>query len=408
LNAFNARDDPAEAAARTADYVAHAPESIEPAVLDSDAWLGFLGVFLEGVPGSPFEVLGLLGRRGDVALRLLFTGTHTGNFRGLRDRPQSGSPACEINRMAGGRVAEHWFQLDSVTLFEQLGLRVVPGPRLLHALASSVSKQLAKRRRTVLIVHVPTTGGAATRRRRLQRWVPRSENSMPEPTTRSFTVRETTTSPGAACTITGRDVHGDAPMSSPQLAFAGRRPARIWIPRGSDVRMSSSAHWIARAGPSKVLEAVSVDFTSRPRTDRARRRTSRWWASSTSRNAVTRGPTFARGVDDVVKSTVAKRAIGLAFSARAGEELLCTSPPIIYPSYRGSWSSPSSSTIRALGMVLREPAPMADVDETVEAAMQNERGSVDRSGRCRAVDGHETSRQQPDHSRVAVARAIRR
>jgi hypothetical protein len=32
-----------------------------------------------------------------------------------------------------GKVAEHWFQLDGVTLFEQLGLRLVPGPRLLPA-----------------------------------------------------------------------------------------------------------------------------------------------------------------------------------------------------------------------------------------------------------------------------------
>jgi len=53
--------------------------------------------------------------------------------------------------MVDGKVAEHWFQLDSVTLFEQAGLRVVPGPRLLpRLLASPVTRLLAKRRRTVL------------------------------------------------------------------------------------------------------------------------------------------------------------------------------------------------------------------------------------------------------------------
>ena len=36
-DAFNARDDAAEAAARTADYIAHAPESIQPAALDREA-----------------------------------------------------------------------------------------------------------------------------------------------------------------------------------------------------------------------------------------------------------------------------------------------------------------------------------------------------------------------------------
>jgi hypothetical protein len=52
----------------------------------------------------------------------------------------------EINRMAEGKVAEHWFQLDSLTLFQQLGLHVVPGPRLLMRLtAASLAKRLRSR-----------------------------------------------------------------------------------------------------------------------------------------------------------------------------------------------------------------------------------------------------------------------
>ena len=53
--------------------------------------------------------------------------------------------------MGDGKIAEHWFQLDAVTLFEQLGLRIVPGPRLLpRLLASPITRLLGKRRRTVL------------------------------------------------------------------------------------------------------------------------------------------------------------------------------------------------------------------------------------------------------------------
>ena len=82
-----------------------------------------------------------------VAQRILFTGTHTGTFRGL---PPTGRQVrfsgLEINRMVDGKVAEHWFQLDAVTLFEQLGLRVVPGPRLLpRLLASPVTRLLGRR-----------------------------------------------------------------------------------------------------------------------------------------------------------------------------------------------------------------------------------------------------------------------
>jgi hypothetical protein len=51
-----------------------------------------------------------------------------------------------MDRMVDGKVAEHWFQLDQVTLFQQLGLRVVPGPRLLpRLLTHQAGKLLGKR-----------------------------------------------------------------------------------------------------------------------------------------------------------------------------------------------------------------------------------------------------------------------
>ncbi|HEX5923633.1 MAG TPA: ester cyclase [Baekduia sp.] len=151
IDAFNARDDAAEAAARTADYIAHAPESIQPAALDSDAWVGFLGVFVEGFPDLHLEVQDSSADEGMVAQRILFTGTHSGPFRGL---PPTGRTVrfsgLEINRMVDGQVAEHWFQLDTLTLFEQLGLLVVPGPRLLpRLLASPITRLVGKRRRTI-------------------------------------------------------------------------------------------------------------------------------------------------------------------------------------------------------------------------------------------------------------------
>src|SRR2546430_14578971 len=151
IDAFNARDDAAEAAARTADYIAHAPDSIETESLDADAWVAFLGAFLEGFPDLHLEVLDSSADEGMVAQRILFTGTHTGSFRGLPPtNRQARFSGLEINRMVDGKVAEHWFQLDAVTLFEQLGLRVVPGPRLLpRLLASPVTRLLGRRRRMV-------------------------------------------------------------------------------------------------------------------------------------------------------------------------------------------------------------------------------------------------------------------
>jgi predicted ester cyclase len=103
--------------------------------LDSDAWVEFLSAFRTGFPDLHLEVKDAVADEGMTAQRILFTGTQTGPFRGL---PPTGREVrfsgIEINRMADGKVIEHWFQLDALTLFQQLGLRVVPGPRLLPRL----------------------------------------------------------------------------------------------------------------------------------------------------------------------------------------------------------------------------------------------------------------------------------
>ena len=148
IDAANAHDDAGEAAVRTADYIAHAPDSIETAALDSDAWVEFLGVFYEGFPDLHLEVEDSVADEGMAAQRILFTGTHTGNFRGLPPTHRSVRfSGLEINRMVDGKVAEHWFQLDALTLFEQLGLRVIPGPRLLPRLLAASVRRLFERKR---------------------------------------------------------------------------------------------------------------------------------------------------------------------------------------------------------------------------------------------------------------------
>ena len=146
IAAFNARDDEGEAGARTAGYIAHAPDSMRLPALDSDAWVEFLGSFVEGFPDLHLEVQDTVADEGMTAQRILFTGTHTGPFRGL---PPTGREVrfsgIEINRMVDGAVAEHWFQLDALTLFEQLGLRVVPGPRLLPRLIAASLVRLGRK-----------------------------------------------------------------------------------------------------------------------------------------------------------------------------------------------------------------------------------------------------------------------
>ncbi len=147
IEVFNERDDAAEADVRGQDYVAYAPASLEPAPLDGEAWTRFLGGFVEGFPDLRIRVEDAVAEGDLVAQRVHFEGTHTGVFQGLPPTHRKVSfSGLELNRFVDGRVAEHWFQLDSLTLLQQLGLVVIPGPRVLpRVLAHQVKKLRGKR-----------------------------------------------------------------------------------------------------------------------------------------------------------------------------------------------------------------------------------------------------------------------
>jgi predicted ester cyclase len=147
IEVFNERDDAGEAEVRAQDYVAYAPVSLEPAPLDSEAWTRFLAGFVEGFPDLQLTVEDAVAEGDLVAQRVHFEGTHTGEFQGLPPTHRKVTfSGLELNRFVDGQVTEHWFQLDALTLLQQLGLVVVPGPRLLpRILAHQVTKLRRKR-----------------------------------------------------------------------------------------------------------------------------------------------------------------------------------------------------------------------------------------------------------------------
>ena len=147
IEVFNDRDDAAEAEVRGPGYIAYAPASLEPAPLDSEAWTRFLAGFVEGFPDLQITVEDAVGEGDLVAQRVHFAGTHTGEFQGLPPTHRKVEfSGLELNRFVDGRVAEHWFQLDALTLLQQLGLVVVPGPRLLPRILAQQAKKLRKKR----------------------------------------------------------------------------------------------------------------------------------------------------------------------------------------------------------------------------------------------------------------------
>jgi predicted ester cyclase len=147
IEVFNARDDAGEADVRTQDYVAYAPASLEPAPLDSEAWTRFLAGFVQAFPDLKLTVEDAVAEGDLVAQRVRFEGTHTGEFQGLPPTHRKVTFAgLELNRFVDGRVAEHWFQMDSLTLLHQLGLVVVPGPRSLPRVLAHQLKKLRRKR----------------------------------------------------------------------------------------------------------------------------------------------------------------------------------------------------------------------------------------------------------------------
>jgi len=147
IEVFNQRDDAAEADVRAPDFVAHAPASLEPAPLDPEAWTSFLAGFVAGFPDLRLTVQERVGEGDLVAQLIHFEGTHTGDFQGLPPTHRKVTfTGLELNRFVDGRVVEHWFQLDSLALLQQLGLTLVPGPRLLPRILTHRLSRLRRRR----------------------------------------------------------------------------------------------------------------------------------------------------------------------------------------------------------------------------------------------------------------------
>jgi predicted ester cyclase len=75
-----------------------------------------------------------------------FTATHLGEFQGVPPTGKQISLAImHIDRVENGKIAEHWGQGDALGLMQQLGIVLLPGPKLLpHILRGAASKLFKK------------------------------------------------------------------------------------------------------------------------------------------------------------------------------------------------------------------------------------------------------------------------
>jgi predicted ester cyclase len=143
IEAYNRRDKQGEADARAPGYVAHAPGMPDP--LDAEAWVEFIDSFAEGFPDLRLTIESIVSSGDMVAARVAFHGTHRGEFQGLPPTNREVAfTGMELDRMVDGKVAEHWVELDQMALLQQLGLTVLPGPRLLPRILSHQMKKLRR------------------------------------------------------------------------------------------------------------------------------------------------------------------------------------------------------------------------------------------------------------------------
>ncbi len=85
-------------------------------------------MYLTAFPDLYFMVEDFIAEGDKVVARLTVRGTQQGVFMGI---PPTGKhatvTAIDINRMAGGKSVEHWLEMDTLGLLQQLGVIPAPG-----------------------------------------------------------------------------------------------------------------------------------------------------------------------------------------------------------------------------------------------------------------------------------------
>jgi predicted ester cyclase len=87
-----------------------------------------IGMYLTAFPDLHFTVEDMIAEGDKLVARLTVRGTQHGAFMGI---PPTGKhvtvTAIDISRMAGGKSVEHWIEMDTLGMMQQLGVIPAPG-----------------------------------------------------------------------------------------------------------------------------------------------------------------------------------------------------------------------------------------------------------------------------------------
>ena len=120
LERMDQGDIGAFAEAMTPDYVAHFPGA--PGPLDGQGHEQMARMFYQAFPDLKHTIEDQIAEGDKVVSRITISGTHEGDFQGMAPTGKQVSfSAIMVTRLAGGKAAEQWVELDGMGMIQQLG-----------------------------------------------------------------------------------------------------------------------------------------------------------------------------------------------------------------------------------------------------------------------------------------------
>jgi len=109
------------------DFVEH--EELPPGIPPGrEAVKQFSTLFRSAFPDLKITIDDIIAEGDKVVVRGIWSGTHKGEFMGIPPTDKSVSfGVIDIVRIVGGKVVEHWGQMEPLRMMQQLGVIATPG-----------------------------------------------------------------------------------------------------------------------------------------------------------------------------------------------------------------------------------------------------------------------------------------
>jgi len=109
------------------DFVEH--EELPPGIpQDLEGSKQLATMLRSAFPDLEATIHDIIAEGDKVAVRMTWTGTQQGEFMGIPPTGKSVSIGVfDIVRVAGGKLVEHWGQMDNMGMMQQLGVIPAPG-----------------------------------------------------------------------------------------------------------------------------------------------------------------------------------------------------------------------------------------------------------------------------------------